>query len=353
MWNNFYEKSLRFKICYHCFTGFVAVHTCIFATKRIDGSIIIQNIDFLQIMTFAYFKVIRIMCRCNFYTSCSKFFVNILIRNNRDLTVSQRQFQHFADQIFVSFIIRIDCNCSISEKCFRTCSCDLYKSAFLTYDRIINVPEKSVLILMFYLCIRDGSLAYRTPVDDSGTFVNISFLIQTDKYFLYSLGASFVHCEAFSLPVCRSTEFLQLVDDLSAVLFFPCPRMFKEFFTSDIVFVDSFFFQFIDNLNLCCDCSMVGSRLPQSFVSLHSLETDQYILHGFIKCMSHMKLAGYVRRRHYDCKWFLIWIYFCVEVSVVHPFLIKAVFQTLWVICFCKFFAHNFLLIKKSISHLL
>ena len=51
MWNNFYEKSLRFKICYHCFTGFVAVHTCIFAAKSIDGSIIIQNIDFLQIMT--------------------------------------------------------------------------------------------------------------------------------------------------------------------------------------------------------------------------------------------------------------------------------------------------------------
>ena len=117
------------------------------------------------------------MCRCDLYASCSKFFVNILIRDNRDLTVSQRQFQHLADQIFVSLIIRIYCNCSISKQCFRTGGCDLYKSAFLSYDRIIDVPEKSVLILMLYLCIRNGSLAYRTPVDDSGTFVNISFLI--------------------------------------------------------------------------------------------------------------------------------------------------------------------------------
>ena len=117
--------------------------------------------------------------------------------------------------------------------------------------------------------------------------------------------------------------------------------------------VNALLFQLIDNLNLRCDRRMVGTRLPQCLIALHSLVTDQDILHSVIQRMSHMKLAGYVRRRHYDCKWFLIWIYFCVEVSVVHPFLIKAVFQTLWVICFCKFFAHNFLLIKKSISHLL
>ena len=129
--------------------------------------------------------------------------------------------------------------------------------------------------------------------------------------------------------------------------------MFQEFLTTDVVFVNSFFFEFVDNLNLCCDRSMIGSRLPQCFITLHSLETDQDILHGLIKCMSHMKLSGYVRRRHNNGKRFFIWIYFCVEVSVIHPFLIETVFQTLRVICLCKFFAHNVLLIKKSISHLL
>ena len=48
-----------------------------------------------------------------------------------------------------------------------------------------------------------------------------------------------------------------------------------------------------------------------------------------------LKLAGYVRRRHYDCKWFLIWIYFCVEVSVVHPFFVQTILNIFRIICLC------------------
>ena len=120
--------------------------------------------------------------------------------------------------------------------------------------------------------------------------------------------------------------------------------MLQEFFTSDVVFVNSFFFQFVNNFDFCCYSSVVGSRLPQCFVSLHSLETDQDVLHGLIKCMSHMKLAGYIRRWHNNGKWFFIWIYFCMEVTVVQPFFIKTVFQAFWVISLCKFFTHNILL---------
>ena len=87
------------------------------------------------------------------------------------------EFQHLADEILVALIFRIYGNSSITQQGFRTCSCNLYETSLFPYDRVINVPEKSVLILMLNLCIRDGSLAYRTPVDDSGTFVDIAFFI--------------------------------------------------------------------------------------------------------------------------------------------------------------------------------
>ena len=349
VWNNFDQKSLCIEVCHHCLTCFVAVHSCVFAAKGIDGSVIVQDVDLFEIVAFTYFEVVRVVCRCDLNATCSEFFVNVLICDNRDLTVRQRQFQHLADQILVSLILRVYCHCGITEQCFRTCGCDFYESSFFAYDRIVDVPEKSVLVLMLNFCIRDGSLAYRTPVDDPGAFVNVTFLVETDENFLYCLGASFVHGETFSLPVSRCTELLELVDDLSAVLFFPCPCMFEEFFTSDVVFVDSLFFQLVDDFDLCCDRCVVSSRLPECFISLHSLETDQDILHGLIKCMSHMKLAGYVRRRHNDGKWFFIWIYFCVEVSVVHPFLIETFFQPFRVISLCKFFAHNVLLLYRLI----
>ena len=95
---------------------------------------------------------------------------------------------------------------------------------------------------------------------------------------------------------------------------------------------------------------MICSRLPQSFISFHPFKTDQDILHGLIQGMSHVKLSGYVWRGHHNGKRFLVWIYFCVKIFVIQPFLINAVFQTFGVISFCKLFAHNLLLLATRVS---
>ena len=87
--------------------------------------------------------------------------------------------------------------------------------------------------------------------------------------------------------------------------------------------VNALLFQLIDNLNLRCDRRMVGTRLPQCLIALHSLVTDQDILHGVIQRMSHMKLSRNIWRRHHNRKRFLIFIYFCVKIFLFLPFLIQ------------------------------
>ena len=175
--NYFYQKSKFFQICNHCLTCFIAIHTCVFTAKFVDCCIIIHDVDLFQIVTASNLKVVRVMGRCDLYTSCSEFFVYIFIGDHRNLSVCERKLQHLADEILVALIFRIYGNSSITQQGFRTCSCNLYETSLFPCDRVINVPEKSVLILMLNLCIRDGSLAYRTPVDDSGTFVDIAFFI--------------------------------------------------------------------------------------------------------------------------------------------------------------------------------
>ena len=146
------------------------------------------------------------MCRCNFNASGSELFVYVSICDNRDFTVGQRQFQHLSYQIFVSVIFRVYRYCGISQKCLRTGRCDLYEFSFFTDYRVVDVPEVACLLLIFNLCIGDGSLAYRAPVDDAASFVDPSFFIQTAEYFFYGFGASLVHGEAFSLPVCGGAD---------------------------------------------------------------------------------------------------------------------------------------------------
>ena len=157
-------------------------------------------------MAFSYFKVVRVVCRCNFNASGSELFVYVSICDNRDLTVGQRKLQHFSYDICISFILRVDSHCGISEQSLRTGGCDLYETAFLANYRVVNVPEMACLLLIFNLCIRNGGLAYRTPVDDAASLVDPAFFIQTAEYFFYGFGASLVHGEAFSLPVCGGAD---------------------------------------------------------------------------------------------------------------------------------------------------
>ena len=128
-------------------------------------------------MSLSNLKVVRVVCRSDLYASGSEFLVNILVCNYRDLSVCERKLQHFAYDVFVALIIRVYCNCSISKKCLWTGSCDLYEFALFSNNRVIDVPEKSVLILMLNLCIGNGGLAYRTPVDNTRALVDVAFFI--------------------------------------------------------------------------------------------------------------------------------------------------------------------------------
>ena len=175
--NNLHQKAKLVQILYHGFSCFVTIHAGVFTTQLIDGSIIIHDVYFRKVVSLSNLEVVRVMCRCDLYASGTKFFINILIGNNRDLSVCERKLQHFANNVFVTVIIRVYCNCSISKKCFRTCCCNFHEFSFFSNNRVIDVPEKSVLILMLNLCIGNGSLAYRTPVDNTGTFVDVAFFI--------------------------------------------------------------------------------------------------------------------------------------------------------------------------------
>ena len=283
------------------------------------------------------------MSRGDLYAAGSELFVYIEIADHRDLAVGEGELQHFSDEVLITLVIRVYCHCGIAEKSLRTGRGDLHEFALFTYDGVIDVPEETILILMLYLGIGDGSLADRAPVDDAGAFVDVAFLIEAYENFFYGFGTALVHRETLSVPVSGGTQLVQLIDDLSTVLFFPGPGMFEELLTADLLFVDALLTKLRGNFYLGSNGCVVGSRLPQCVVTLHSLITDQDILHRVVQSVAHMELTGYVWRRHYNGKRFLASVYFCMEVFLVQPFLVKTVFYALGIIGFCQFFVHGIL----------
>ena len=154
-------------------------------------------------MSLTNLEIVWIMSWCNLYHTCTKLFVYILISNNWNLAIHKWKHNSLANNICISLIIRIYSNSCISKHCLWTSSCELYISARLTYYLIFHMPEMPSLLLMYNLSIRNRSLTYWTPVNDSVALINIAFVVKLNEYFLYCLRTTFIHCETFSLPVCR------------------------------------------------------------------------------------------------------------------------------------------------------
>ena len=98
--------------------------------------------------------------------------------------------------------------------------------------------------------------------------------------------------------------------------------------------VNAFFLQLLDDLDLGSDTCMVGAGLPQCVVTLHSLITDQNILHGVVQCMPHVELSCDIWGRDHDSEGCLTVIYLRMKILFVKPLLIQSVFYAVWVIGF-------------------
>ena len=127
-------------------------------------------------MTLAHLKVIGVMGRCDLYSAGSEFFIYIGIRHDRDFFAHQWQDRFLSYDVFVALIIRMYGDGCIAQHGLRTGGCDL-QEIIGSHDRILDMPEMSFLVFVLNLCIRKRSLTLRAPVDDPGSFVNVSLLI--------------------------------------------------------------------------------------------------------------------------------------------------------------------------------
>ena len=197
------------------------------------------------------------------------------------------------------------------------------------------MPEMPGLFLIFHLCIRNGGIAYRTPVNNPAPLINPAFFVHLAEHFRHRFIASLVHGEPFPVPVAGRAQFFQLSDNPSAIFFLPLPGPFQKPFPSQVLFINAFLFQFFDNLHLCSDGGMICSRLPKGIISLHPFKADKDILHRIIQRMPHMKLPCDIWRRNHNRERFFAPVHLGMEIFLFHPFLINLIFDSFWVVSLC------------------
>ena len=121
------------------------------------------------------------MCRGDLDYAGALFHIGVLVADDRDLLVHQRQDHMTAVQVLVALVVLVDGDGGIAEHGLGTGGRDLQQLAGLL-DRIEDVPEMTLLFFVFYLRVGDGGVAVRTPVDQAVAAVDLAVVIQLDEY---------------------------------------------------------------------------------------------------------------------------------------------------------------------------
>ena len=296
-----FEQSGSIEIFLYLLADVETVHTDIQSGSFAQCSVIVEDVDAGQIILFTQHIVIYVVGRSYFQTTGTELNVHIIVLDDRDNTVYQRNDYFLSFQPCVLGVVGVDTHCRIAHDCFGTGRCYYCIAAFrITFHLIAEIEQFSVLFLVDHFFVRKGSQRFRVPVYHTDTTVNQSFVVQVYKYFQYAFAAFLIHSKGGAVPVTGCTQFAELLQDNASVLFCPVPGMFQELITGQVCLLDALGSEFVYNFCFGSDGSVVSSRHPTGILAFHTGTTNQNILNGIIKHVSHVQHTGDVRGRNDD-----------------------------------------------------
>ena len=309
-------------------------------------------------MTLADFKIVGIMRRRNLDDTGPLRRVRVLIRDDRDRTVHDRQHHLPPDQTLVPLILRIHRERRIAQHRLRARGREFQElrrrhRSVLIDQRILDVPEVTLLLLIHHLRIGNRGLALRAPVHNPAPLVDPALLMHFDEDFRDRPVAALVHREPLPVPVTRRTQLLQLRHNPVAIHVAPLPALFEEPLAAEVRLRDPLLLQLIDHLHLSRDRGVVRARLPQCLIPLHPAKPDNNILHRLVQSMPHVQLPRDIRRRDHNRERLLAVVHHRMKIFLILPVPIDPVLNPARIIHLIQLSAHTILPAAAARSPLL
>ena len=216
VWCGFHQQTCGIQIGNDLFARNEPIHALIrCGCMGIDGGIEVQNGQHFEVMAFAHRVVVEVMRRGDFERACAELRVGVVIGDDGNCTVAQRQFDHFTDEVLIAYIIRMHTNRHITEQGFRARGGNrdtrplLAVAVFIgdglrTIDKwVVDVPHTAIDLNGFHLKVRDRRAEHRVPVNQTRATINQPILVQAHKCFHHRFGHFLIHGEVLTRPVNR------------------------------------------------------------------------------------------------------------------------------------------------------
>ena len=153
-----------------------------------------------QVVALAHLKVIGVVGGGDLYDAGALFHIGVLIADDGDLLIEQRQDDMAAVQVGIAGVIAVDGDGGIAQHRFGAGGGQLQLLARFLYG-VKQVPEVAVLLLIFHLGIADGGIAGGAPVDHAVAPVDEPLIVEALEHQLHRTGAALIEGEAFPFPV--------------------------------------------------------------------------------------------------------------------------------------------------------
>ena len=150
---NFHQQPQFVQVFYDILTAFIPFLSFITSGLLGHDAVFINDNDGLQVLPQAHLIVVGVMGRGDLHRAGTEFRINIVVGNNGNDPVHDRQQDFFPYQLAVPLVFRIYGYRRIAGDGLRTGSGNGQVFPFMTDDRILDIPQMTRIVLVFYFNI--------------------------------------------------------------------------------------------------------------------------------------------------------------------------------------------------------
>ena len=283
-------------------TALLAGHAGELAIALDDHRVLVEDIDLRQVVGLTHGVVVGVVGRGDLDEAGAKVGVDMPILKDGNLAVDDRQHDGLAHKGGLLGVLRGDGNARVAEHGLgaRGGDDDVVLAIDRLGQRVAQVPQVALLVLILGLVVRDGGGAVGAPVDDALAAIDQAVVVPVAEDLTHGLGVILVHGEALVVEVDGAAHALDLLDDDAAVLVGPVPAGVDKIVAANLQAADALALELLVDLGLRGDTGVIGAEHPARGLAAHAGHTDDGVLDGVVGGVTHMELAGHVGRRNGD-----------------------------------------------------
>ena len=267
-----------------------------------DHRVLIEDVDLRQVVGLTHGVIVGVVGRGDLDKAGAKVGVDVPILKDGDLAVDDGKLDGLAHEGGLLGILRRDGNARVAEHGLgaRGGDDDVVLAVDRLGQRVAQVPQVALLVLVLGLVVRDSGSAIGAPVDDALAAINQAVVVPVAEDLAHGLGIVLVHGEALVVEVDGAAHTLDLLDDDAAVLVCPVPAGVDKLVATDLQAANALALELLVDLSLRGDTGVVGTQHPARGLAAHAGHADDGVLDGVVGGVAHVELAGHVGRRNGD-----------------------------------------------------